>query len=205
MANAAVSKFRLTLPDAETELLICPPGCREQHDVKWHGVTVPMPKEEKMAKGPKRTKFDDDTWSSPKVIPTWDDPYPSLDAKDWRAAMKRDGKSCWVHQEYRTDGAIVEMVPPTAQQLQRHAQRYGLNSPATLASVHEVGLMYGLLVGIPMRLVKPKKKLRGPSRKERAQDILDMGHPWNVVEDELNLSRAQSIELKEEMLGVGGV
>lgn len=200
MSTSSARKFIQGLPPEDTELMICPPECSEQHDAKWHGVTVPVPKDVK-AKLP--VMWDGPTWTTPKCIPTWEDPYPSLGDKEWRAAMLRDGKSCWVHRKYPVEGKIHQMVPPTAQQLQRHAQRYGLNSPATLASVHEVGMAYGILVGIPKSALVPKKRPRQPSRKERAQQILDLGHSWNIVEDELNLSRAQSIELKEEILGVG--
>lgn len=200
MSTPQVAKFLATLPPAETELHICPPDCRECHDIKWYGVTVPIPKVKKEVKvrQPELFRF---TPPKPKVV--WEDPYPSLDSKEWREAMKRDGKSCWKHFEPPIEGAIQEMVPPTTSQLQTHARKFGLKSPATLVSVQESADMYGVDVKIPKSALVPKKSPRMPSRKERAQQLLDMGYTWDIIEDELNLSRPQSIELKEELLGVG--
>lgn len=197
----SVAKFRQTLPAAEEELVICPPNCTEVHDEKWYGVTAPRPK---VVDAPVPTPLLVSIPSAPRPVIEFRDPYPSLPMKEWRAAMLRDGASCYVHHDYECTGELVELrdlPPPTKKSLAKHARQWG-NKREALVAVQEVADMYGIQLDIPRDALKPKSKPRRPSRLERAQQLVDIGHPWEVVEDELNLSRPQSIELKAEILGV---
>lgn len=199
MPSAAVRKFMSKLPPEDSELDVCPPGCRKDHDAKWYGVTVPARKKPKVEKGAatKRPKY-------PFTFPPadtiyWEEPYYSLTGDDWRKAVLRDEKSCWIHKPWVPVGKIVEPAIPTAKQLEAYAKKYGPSSPATLASVQEVADMYGIKISIPRTTLKPKKRPRGPSRLERAKQLRDLDIPWSVIEDELNLTRPQSVELQEEL------
>jgi len=199
MANAQVEKFRQTLPDEESELVICPPNCTEQHDVKWHGVTVPLPKKEKAtAHSPQLFMH-----TPPKPRVEWEDSFPSLHGKEWREAMKRDGKSCWRHHDPPVEGEIIMIEPPTRRQLEKHAKLYGVKSPATIASVHEVAAVYGISGLNAPRPIPKKKGPRGLNMTEKAQQLVDLGYEWDVIEDELNLSRQKSIDLRTEIYGGG--
>ena len=199
MATAQAKKFVANLPPEDTELDICPPSCREDHDEKWHGVTVPVPKKVKVEKKVPTPEIFRHT--PPKDTVVWDDPYPSLLGKEWKTAMKRDGKSPWKHYEYPVQGKIVPMEPPTRKQLEKHARLYSRNSPATLASVHEVAAMYGLSGLHVAKPPPPKRGPRGMNTEEKARQLVNLGHDWEVIEDELNLSRPKSIELHEMIFG----
>ena len=202
MANAQVEKFRASLPPEESELMICPPDCREDHDHKWYGVTVPARKIDKNAPKAVRTP-EIFRHTPPQDTVVWEDPYPTMPMKEWREKMKESGQSTWRHYEYPVQGKIVEMVPPTAKQLEKHARLYGVKSPATLASCHEVAAMYGIS---GHKINKPPPVKRGPrglNQEEKTRQLVDLGYSWNVIEEELDLSRPKSIELKALILGEG--
>lgn len=196
----ALANFMASLPPDDTEPEICPPGCRINHDEKWYGVTVPKPKVvEKTPQVPTPERF---RHTPPKDVVEWEDPLPNHSMEQWRQAMKEQDLSCWKHTEYHITGKLVKLETPTVRQLEHHAKKYGVHSNATLASVQDVADMLHIKISIPRASMKPKAKLRNPSRKERAQQLVDLGYSWDVIEDELNLTRSQSVELHEELLGV---
>lgn len=176
----AVENFRKTLPPEDSELIICdgvsPCGCSDE---KWYGVTVPKRKESEPVE------------RQPQMF--------SLLTAPQHHTIFEDGD---FHRIPTKHGVAMELKPPTAKELERHARMFGVKNgkivPETLISVREVADMYGIAISI----AKPPAAKRGPrkaSRKEQAQQLLDLGHDWRVIENQLDLTRHQSLELADEL------
>jgi hypothetical protein len=80
---------------------------------------------------------------------------------------------------------------PTAEALERHARRFG---PAL---VTETAAEFGLEVEVPG--APQKKRVRGPSLKERVRRLVDAGHSADVIAEIEDLSPARARRLVEEV------
>lgn len=126
----------------------------------------------------------------PDCVEHHDADKPGAPAAPEIARPIRTGNQPWT----MMGGLDLKSAEVTAKKLRRHAQRFGVEC------VEEVAKSMGLTVDLSgVEVPKKKKAPKRPPLRDRALALHRKHMPWSIIEDQLNLSRIQGVELKKEL------
>lgn len=143
---------------------------------------------------------------------------PRLTGKEARAAQDATDQTlhicppnCTIDHDAESRGAgsgpdnhldVEGAAHPTVKSLSQHARLYGVEGVPETAAIFGLKLPQAIL-DLPEKGVRPgqksKKNAKRVPRAKQAQQLLDLGHPWRVIENTLDLTRKQSEDLRKEL------